>query len=103
MTSPLRLEYAPTGVKLVPPTAPPRRSGAPGGLTPARGRAYSALLLLAVRAPAPPPRWTRASSSRPGRNGTTMVELRVNGRDVTVDAPPDMPLLWVLRDFLDLP
>jgi isoquinoline 1-oxidoreductase alpha subunit len=28
--------------------------------------------------------------------------LKVNGRPVTVDAPPDMPLLWVLRDLLDL-
>ncbi len=32
-----------------------------------------------------------------------IVELRVNGRAATVDVPPDMPLLWVLRDFLDLP
>ena len=31
------------------------------------------------------------------------VELRVNGRAATVDVPADMPLLWVLRDFLDLP
>jgi isoquinoline 1-oxidoreductase subunit alpha len=31
------------------------------------------------------------------------VQLRVNGRVATVDVPPDMPLLWVLRDFLDLP
>jgi isoquinoline 1-oxidoreductase alpha subunit len=28
--------------------------------------------------------------------------LRVNGKSRTVDAPPDMPLLWVLRDLLDL-
>jgi isoquinoline 1-oxidoreductase subunit alpha len=28
--------------------------------------------------------------------------LRVNGKSTTVDAPPDMPLLWVLRDMLDL-
>jgi aerobic-type carbon monoxide dehydrogenase small subunit (CoxS/CutS family) len=28
--------------------------------------------------------------------------LKVNGRSHTVDAPPDMPLLWVLRDVLDL-
>jgi isoquinoline 1-oxidoreductase alpha subunit len=26
----------------------------------------------------------------------------VNGRRTTVDVPPDMPLLWVLRDVLDL-
>jgi len=28
--------------------------------------------------------------------------LRVNGEDQTVDVPPDMPLLWVLRDHLNL-
>jgi len=28
--------------------------------------------------------------------------LKVNGKTATVDVPPDMPLLWVLRDVLDL-
>jgi isoquinoline 1-oxidoreductase alpha subunit len=28
--------------------------------------------------------------------------LNVNGKPVTVDVPADMPLLWVLRDVLDL-
>ncbi|MFM8592878.1 MAG: (2Fe-2S)-binding protein, partial [Chloroflexota bacterium] len=28
--------------------------------------------------------------------------LTVNGSEVTVDAVPDMPLLWVLRDVLNL-
>ncbi|MGQ0765255.1 MAG: (2Fe-2S)-binding protein [Gemmatimonadota bacterium] len=28
--------------------------------------------------------------------------LRVNGKAVTVDVAPEMPLLWVLRDSLDL-
>ncbi len=28
--------------------------------------------------------------------------LRVNGRSITVEVPSDMPLLWVLRDVLDL-
>ena len=28
--------------------------------------------------------------------------LRVNGKSTAVDVPPDMPLLWVLRDVLDL-
>jgi len=28
--------------------------------------------------------------------------LKVNGRSTTVDVPSDMPLLWVLRDVLDL-
>lgn len=29
-------------------------------------------------------------------------QLSINGRDHEVDAPPDMPLLWVLRDLLGL-
>ena len=29
-------------------------------------------------------------------------KLTVNGRSTTVDAPPDTPLLWVLRDVLNL-
>ena len=29
-------------------------------------------------------------------------KLSVNGRTYSVDAPADMPLLWVLRDLLDL-
>ena len=28
--------------------------------------------------------------------------LTINGQLTTVDAPPEMPLLWVLRDMLDL-
>ena len=31
-----------------------------------------------------------------------MVTLRVNGKTHTVDVPPDMPLLWVLRDVIGL-
>ena len=31
-----------------------------------------------------------------------MTRLRVNGEDLEVDAPDDMPLLWVLRDTLAL-
>ena len=30
------------------------------------------------------------------------VKLKVNGKSVTVDVPADMPLLWILRDVLDL-
>jgi len=30
------------------------------------------------------------------------ITLRVNGTSRTVDVPADMPLLWVLRDVLDL-
>ena len=31
-----------------------------------------------------------------------MAKLTINGRVHDVDAPPDMPLLWVLRDLLKL-
>jgi isoquinoline 1-oxidoreductase alpha subunit len=31
-----------------------------------------------------------------------MTTLNINGQTVTVDAPPDMPLLWVLRDLVGL-
>ena len=31
-----------------------------------------------------------------------MVSLRINGEVRDIDAPPDMPLLWVLRDILGL-
>ena len=30
------------------------------------------------------------------------VSFRLNGKQTTVDAPADMPLLWVLRDVLDM-
>ena len=30
------------------------------------------------------------------------IELKLNGKRVSVDAPPDTPLLWVLRDSLHL-
>lgn len=30
------------------------------------------------------------------------ITLNVNGEERTVEAPPDMPLLWVLRDILGL-
>jgi isoquinoline 1-oxidoreductase alpha subunit len=31
-----------------------------------------------------------------------MISLNINGRDYAVQAPDDMPLLWVLRDLLNL-
>ncbi len=31
-----------------------------------------------------------------------MISLRINGETETVDAPPDMPLLWALRDLLGM-
>src|ERR1700736_6292858 len=34
--------------------------------------------------------------------GGTMLELTINGTVHQVDVPPDMPVLWVLRDVLGL-
>jgi isoquinoline 1-oxidoreductase alpha subunit len=34
--------------------------------------------------------------------GFFMITLQVNGQPHQVDAPPDMPLLWVLRDLIGL-
>jgi isoquinoline 1-oxidoreductase alpha subunit len=31
------------------------------------------------------------------------IDLNVNGKPVSVDVPSDMPLLWVLRDVLNMP
>jgi isoquinoline 1-oxidoreductase alpha subunit len=31
-----------------------------------------------------------------------MISLRINGEVKTVDGPPDMPLLWALRDLLGM-
>jgi len=31
-----------------------------------------------------------------------MITLKINGRDSAIDAPEDMPLLWVLRDIVGL-
>jgi isoquinoline 1-oxidoreductase alpha subunit len=31
-----------------------------------------------------------------------MIDLLINGQNHSVDVPPDMPLLWVLRDVLGM-
>ena len=31
-----------------------------------------------------------------------MATLNINGKDITIDAYPDMPLLWAIRDFAGL-
>lgn len=31
-----------------------------------------------------------------------MLQLKLNGKDISVDAPGDMPLLWVLRDIVGM-
>jgi isoquinoline 1-oxidoreductase subunit alpha len=38
----------------------------------------------------------------PSRGGTSVVQLTINGQRREVDADPEMPLLWVLRDLLKL-
>ena len=30
------------------------------------------------------------------------ITLRINGKDLALDIPPDTPLLWALRDHLDM-
>jgi len=37
-----------------------------------------------------------------GLTGDIMVTLKINGQAHQVDVPPDMPLLWVLRDVIGL-
>ena len=32
----------------------------------------------------------------------TRISLKINGKDHTLDVPPDMPLLWALRDKLNM-
>ncbi len=36
------------------------------------------------------------------RKGTLVIALTINGIRRNADVPPDMPLLWVLRDVLGL-
>src|ERR1041385_2167346 len=36
------------------------------------------------------------------RGGSMAISFKVNGKATSVDVPADMPLLWVLRDVLDL-
>jgi isoquinoline 1-oxidoreductase alpha subunit len=40
--------------------------------------------------------------AREGEPYAMKVDFTVNGKPVSVDVPPDMPLLWVLRDVLSL-
>src|SRR5947207_10901437 len=51
------------------------------------------------------PRWTTARG-RPRvaapQLETEMIALNVNGKRVEVDAEADTPLLWVLRDYLNM-
>jgi isoquinoline 1-oxidoreductase subunit alpha len=44
----------------------------------------------------------RASLPFQATRSSDMLQLKVNGRDVSVDVAPDTPLLWVLRDSLHL-
>lgn len=39
---------------------------------------------------------------RRGQGQEAMISLKINGRDVALDVEPEMPLLWVLRDELDM-
>src|SRR3989449_5263039 len=64
---------------------------------------YTTLFRSALRAIHP---GVDGSGGGPGGAKTTMelpvITLTINGGRHTVDAPPDMPLLWVLRDLLGM-
>jgi len=42
------------------------------------------------------------AAAQVGGTQVVMVTLEINGKSHTVDASPDMPLLWVLRDLLGM-
>src|SRR5262245_31757862 len=54
------------------------------------------------RADIDPPDQNRYTIYVPSGDVPMAFTLKVNGKTSTVDVPPDMPLLWVLRDVLDL-
>jgi isoquinoline 1-oxidoreductase alpha subunit len=45
---------------------------------------------------------SQQSSTVPTPESRFMPTLNINGETHTIDAPPDMPLLWVLRDIVGL-
>jgi isoquinoline 1-oxidoreductase alpha subunit len=46
--------------------------------------------------------WRKIAGPVPGVGRMQMYQLTVNGEQHSVDAPPDMPMLWVLRDIIGL-
>src|SRR5439155_23313978 len=44
----------------------------------------------------------RDAVGRTTQESAVAIKLTVNGRAATIDAPGDMPLLWALRDLLNL-
>jgi isoquinoline 1-oxidoreductase alpha subunit len=46
--------------------------------------------------------WREADFDTNGSVEVVMVALTINGKGHEVDVPPDMPLLWVLRDVLGM-
>src|SRR5690606_20509889 len=70
----------------------PTRAARPAVAPPA---AQPATMLARGSVAAPGPRLTEHGAVQPMR-----VSFRVNGQAVTIDVPPDMPLLWALRDEL---
>jgi isoquinoline 1-oxidoreductase alpha subunit len=45
---------------------------------------------------------TEAGQSKIEKEGGIMIQLKVNGKDYKVDVADDVPLLWVIRDHLNL-
>jgi isoquinoline 1-oxidoreductase subunit alpha len=61
-----------------------------------------ALALIATPSLRKPIKSSRRTKSLFLSRVAAMIKLSVNGSDVSVDADPDTPLLWVLRDFLGM-
>jgi isoquinoline 1-oxidoreductase alpha subunit len=49
-----------------------------------------------------PSEWMRAGSRPCAMQAETAMKLVVNGRERGLEADPEMPLLWALRDLLDV-
>src|SRR5687768_4503681 len=76
----------------------------PRAVAPMAPAAHCRNFTLSPRAPYPPgSRRVILHAEDPHPDRFPMpVTFTVNGKSATVDVPTDMPLLWVLRDVLDL-
>src|SRR5262245_50479092 len=70
--------------------------------TPRRSQSVSRQWVAMSRGDPAANRGAGAGASRTLWEGGPMLQLTVNDKQVQVDAPADMPLLWALRDLLGL-
>src|SRR3989304_5359426 len=71
------------------------------GRTPAGRDSQRSTLLGKIR-PRRPASPTRTRKEAPGGSSMSQITLKVNGRSHTVDVDPATPLLYILRNDLDL-